>query len=366
MVHYDGHIGLREGTLLVFTILSAMLFLQFPQYLISVGGTAGWQVALVVTGVAMLLLLPLGALAKRFPGQGLAEIAQATAGLFFGTVLTLVVGTWLFASGVLTLRNFTETFLVAILPNTPPSALMLVAMGCAIFASYKGLEAIARSTLILLPLIALGILLVLAFSLARIDTSLLFPLWGHGLVNTVTGGAYYASMAAEVIFLLASGYAFRDGKILRASGLWGTLLFGLGATATVAVLVGTFGAPIASQNPFPLFNLARIVYLGRFLQRTESLIVMFWFFAAAVRLSVLLHSAIVTLGGGLRLPAYRPLIFPLSTIMVALALVPKDYVTVLRLDRDWIRPSGFVILAVPALLWLLAAIRGKGAARDAC
>lgn len=360
MREYEGHIGQREGVILVFTVLSAMLFLQFPQFLVEVGGPAAWQAGLVMTGAALLLILPLGALAQRFPGRGLAEISREAAGSFLGGLFTLLVAAWLFTSTVLTLRNFTETFLIAILPNTPPSVLIVVAVGVAVFASYKGIEAIGRAAQILLPLIAGGALLVLLFNLPRADTSALFPLWGHGLVNTITGGLFYASTVAEVIFLLAAGYAFRDGATLRTSGLLGTLLFGLSTTLTVAVLVATFGAPTARETPFPLYNLARLIYLGRFLQRTEALIIMFWFFAAAVRLSVLLHATVVSVAGALRLPDYRPLLFPMAVIMSALSLMPEDFLAALRIDRDLVGPLGFIVLAVPLLLWLLALVRGKG------
>ncbi len=366
MQPYDGHIGVQEGVILVFALLSAMLFLQYPQFLVEVGGPAGWQVALIMTLGAMLLLVPASALARRFPGMGLAEISREAAGSVVGPLLTLLVSLWLFASCVLTLRSFTETFITTILPDTPPSPLMISAALCALFASYKGLESIARATQILLPLIAGGSLLVLLFSLPRLDVSLLYPFWGHGGVPTLMGGLYYSSMAADVVVILAVGYAFRDPGHLRTSGMVGTLLFGLGAIAVVFVLVGIFGAPIASQNPFPLYNLARLIYLGRFLQRTESVIVMFWVLAALVRISVLLHASAVTLSGALGLPQYRPLLFPLAVLLIPLALLPQDFLTSLRIDRDVIRPLGFVaVLAIPLLLWLLALLRRKGGKRHA-
>jgi len=365
MCEYESHIGAREGGVLLFTILGSMLFLQYPQYLISVGAGASWQVAVLVTLFGIVITLPMVALGQRYPGISLAEISLRAAGPALGLLLTLAVATWLFAAAVMTLRNFTETFVIAILPETPPSVLVLTGAVLAAYASYRGAEAIARTAYILLPLIAAGGLLVLLFSLPRVDTGLLFPFWGFGFDRTLMGSLYYASMSAEAIALLAMGYAFRDGRSLQHSSLRGILLFGLSAALTVVVLVGTKGPPAASQDPFPLFHLSRLVYLGRFLQRTEALIVMFWIFAAAIRLSALLHAATVSLAGALRLPDHRPLLVPLATIMMALALLPKDYVTVLRLDRDWLRPLGFAVLAVPALLWLLSLLRRKEAADHA-
>jgi len=127
-----------------------------------------------------------------------------------------------------------------------------------------------------------------------------------------------------------------------------------------AMLAMIFGPPDAAQQPFPMFTLARLVYLGRFLQRTESLIVMFWFFAAAVRIAMLFHAAAVGIADSLGLPAYRPLIFPLAVLVFSLSLLPEDFLVVLRLERDWIRTTGNLVLLIPLLLLMIAVVRRKG------
>nr|PZN70704.1 MAG: hypothetical protein DIU55_10715 [Bacillota bacterium] len=365
MQQFEGHIGAREGTVTLFTIVASMLFLQYPEYLVRVGGPAAWQVAILITLFGLLAVLPMVALGRRFPGQPLADISWQTAGPVLGPVLTLAVSAWLLAATVTSLRGFTETFITTILPQTPPSVIVMTGSIWIVFAAYRGPEAIARTAYLLQPLIVAGVITVLLFSLPRMDVTLLFPLWGFGIRQTLLGSLYFASLSAEAIALLAVGNVFRDARSLQHSSLLGILLFGLAATITVTVLVVTAGPPVARENPFPLYYLARLIYLGRFLQRTESLIVMFWIFAAGIRVAGLFLAGLASLAGALRLPEYRPLIFPTATIVAALSLLPKDYVAVIQLDRAWIRPLGFGVLAVPLLLWVLAAIRAKGAAGHA-
>ncbi len=359
MSREEGHIGPLQGVILVYAVLTAMLFLQYPVYLISAGGPAAWQVALVVTGAALALFLPTAALARRFPGQGLAEISEQVAGPMLGSLFTLSVAAWLFFAAAVTVRNFTETFIVAILPTTPPSVLTVVTVLCALYASYRGLEPLARAAQVLFPLIAAGVFLVILFSLPRAEVSRLYPLWGNGLQTTLNAGIAYAGMGAEAILLLVLGYGFREGKGVSRSGFLAILLFGLSAAVTVAVLVMIFGAPDAADQPFPMFNLARLVYLGGFLQRTEALLVMFWFFAAAVRVSALFHGTVVSLAGTLGLPYYRPLVFPLAVVLMAVSMLPPDFISIVRLDRDWIRPLAVYVLLVPVLLLTLALVRRK-------
>lgn len=361
----DGHIGSAEGVILIYVCLAAKLFLQYPAFLITAGGTAGWQVALVMTVAALILFLPAVALAQRFPGQGLSEISRQVAGPFVGTALILLICLWVLGAITLTLRSITENFIIAMLPHTPPSVLTAAMILCMIYASYCGFESMARTTRILFPVMIVGLLVVLLFNLPRVEAGRLFPFWGNGIPTVAVSGLSYVGMAAEAVVLLLLGASFRTSSVLRTSGMLGILLFGLTAIAMTALLIGVFGAPDAAQQPFPVFTLARLVYVGRFLQRTEALLVMFWFFAAAVHLSVLFHATAVGLAGSLCLPFYRPLIFPLAVLVASLVLLPEDYMVVVRTDRDWMRPLGIGILLIPFLLLVVAAVRRRGGTADA-
>lgn len=362
----EGHIGRREGIVLLYAVLSGKLFVQEPTFLIDVGGPAAWQVAIVMTIGVLLLFLPTVALVNRFPGRSLGAIAEEAAGPFFGALLSFSVSLWLFFSFAMGLRNLTETFIATILPNTPTSVMMVTALICVLYASYRGLESLSRAAQILLPVIGAGIVVLLLFSLPRIDSSRLYPFWGYGAATTLTGGLLRAGTGAEAIVLLALGHAFRDGKSLRRSGYWSIILFGVSTVATILVLVMVFGAPDAAHQPFPLFNLARLVYLGRFLQRTESLLVMFWIFTLLIREAVLFHGAVATLTEALALPFYRPLTFPVALLGFSLAMVPEDQVAIMQWVRDWLAPLGVGVLLIPALLLLVAMARGKeGKAHEA-
>lgn len=361
----EGQIGLTQGIIFIYAILAAKLFIQYPSFLIEAGGPAAWQVALLMTATGLVLFLPSAALSRRFPGMGLAAISETVAGPVLGPTLTLLVAAWMMATVAIGLRGFTETFIIAILPTTPPSVLAAVALICMVYASLRGIEPLCRATQMLFPVIAAGIFVVLLFSVPRADVTRLYPFLGRGLSPTISGGLYYGGMTAEALVLLAIGHAFQRPGDVRKSGLLGILLFGLTAALTVIILVTIFGAPDAAEQSFPMFNLARLVYLGRFLQRTEALIVMFWIFAAAVRLSALFHATVVLVTESLRLPWYQPLIYPHAVLAMVFSLMPKDFVTVLRIDRDWLRPLGLFLMAVPLILLLIAAIRGQGGRADA-
>jgi len=360
MKREEGHIDQVQGVMLVFAVLSAKLFAHYPALLIEGAGPAAWQAALVMTLTAMLIFLPSAALARRFPGKGLAEISESVAGPWLGPLLTLAVTAWLFTSLALGVRLLAETYIGTMLPQTPPSALIMVLLFCVAYASYRGLEPLSRAAQLIFPLIVLVVVLVMIFSMPRANSARLLPVAGFGLPATLGTGLYCAGMGAEAILALAIGYAFRSGKALQNSVLLGIALFGLFMTVMAAVLVSLFGAPEAAQLPFPMFNMSRLISLGRFLQRVEAITVMFWFFAWVVRLSALFHGTVVSLAGALQLPYYRPLIFPLAVLTMACSLLPEDFLSTMDLDSGVLRPIGLLVLALPLVLLGLAVIRRKG------
>jgi len=357
---YEGHISASQGIILVFAILSSELFVEFPSLLIRLGGPAAWQLVLIMTAAGLVLFVPTVWLAGRFPQRGFADIAVVVAGPILGPLLSLSVVVWFMANTALSVRNFAETFIVGILPTTPPSVLIIVAMACAAYGSYRGLEALARTAQIFFPVILGGTLLLVLFSLTLGDVNLLFPFWGRGLAVTAAGGLTSVGASSEAFILIIFGYAFRQKNAIRTAGLMGILFFGLTTALTVAVLVMILGGPDASQIPFPLVTLARMFHLGRFFQRAEAVVVLLWFFAAVVRISALLHAAVIMLSGTLRLPFFRPVIVPVAFVCGALSLVPKDFVTVLRLGQDWVRPAGVPVLCISLVLIAVAAMRNLG------
>lgn len=357
---YEGHISASEGIIMVFAVLSSELFVEFPALLVRAGGPAAWQLVLVMTLAGLALFLPTVWLAHRFPQQGLAEIATTVAGPAFGGLLALIAVGWLVLNIALSVRSFAEAFIVGILPNTPPSMLIFIAMVCAAYASYQGLESLARTAQIFFPVILGGSLILVLFSISLGNVSLLFPFWGRGVDITIVQGLANVGATAEAFVLIIFGYAFRKSNDVRTAGLMGILLYGLTATLTVSVLVMVLGGPDASQTPFPLVSVARMFHLGRLFQRTEAGIVLFWFFTDVVRLSALLHAAVVLLSGTLRLPFYRPVILPVAFVAGTLSLIPKDLVTVLRLGESWVRPGGIALMGIPLMLIAVAALRNLG------
>ena len=121
---------------------------------------------------------------------------------------------------------------------------------------------------------------------------------------------------------------------------------------------------ITSEFSFPFYQLSRTISLGRFFQRVEPVYIIVWGINGIVKLGITLYAAAFTLAESLKLPDYRPFIWPLSLIIFILSFFPPDLPTVVYLDIHYLRPGAYIPnylipLALLLILWF------KGRNRDA-
>ena len=83
----------------------------------------------------------------------------------------------------------------------------------------------------------------------------------------------------------------------------------------LAVSVLTMGKEISTETTLPFYRLSRNIYLGRFFQRVEALFIIIWSIVGALKIALTLYGAAVSLARTLKLPDYRPLIWPLGLII---------------------------------------------------
>lgn len=346
--------GQTEALALVFMLLAAKSILPYPADMVATGQTAGWLLVILHTALQLALVLALIPALARYPGRGLAELNQEVCGPVLGTALNGVVLAWLLANLAMVLRLFTEAFITAILPGTPPGVIALAALGAALYGASGGLEVISRANLLLTPLIAAGFLAVLVFNLDDVRFQWLLPFWGPGPDRLAVAAVQHVGYMGEVSLLLLYAYALRTAAGLRRVAIWGLALGGLALAALTAMVTAVFGVGSAVRQALPLFSLAQMVYLGRFFQRAESLFVLLWALAAMIYLATLLHAAGITAAAALGVPYFRPLLWPLAALALAISLVPGNFTEALVAYR-WVQSAGWVpAVAVPAVALALA------------
>ncbi|MDA8233334.1 MAG: endospore germination permease [Clostridia bacterium] len=358
----DGQIGYREAMALLATTLTMHVFLTLPQHYIIEGKTAGWMLPMVdflFTLGVLFLWLPL---VKANPHKTIVEVAEESGGPITGTLVGVLIFIYFVFLTVIIMRQFTETVIVALLPTTPISVISILFLVAMIYSAYQGIESLSRGAWLLMPFIIIGLLGVLALILPRANPVTIFPFWGSGIPEILKFGVIKSFLPMQIILISMLIPYLRDKTRLTTVAVGSLTISAVLIALTVLVYIMVFPVPSSiNSGPYPLENLARLIYYGRFIQRVESIFIFIWIFGMLVKASALFYLAAISLARGLKLPEYRPLLFPLVILVYGLNFMIPNFPTAVWLDKNIYRSFGWILaITIPALVWLLYKLKGKG------
>lgn len=358
MSYHTGRMGLAEGLALVLITDLPRVFLTAPAQLLERAATTAWLTMLVAGAAALVALFALIHVVERVSGD-LFTAAQ----YLLGRLGAWLVGLWcmaaFIANTVMLVRQFAENTLITALPALSlPAAVGWYVLGAAV-VMYYGIENSARAGYIILPFAIAGLLGVLALLGSFYNVYNLAPWAGLGWGNALITGLATAGFNLGALVLPVLAPSFQNARTLR-----GAALFGLGGAVlvkTLSVLVFTmvFGVAVGREKILPFFEMARLVYVNRYLQHVEAFFIILWVIVGVLSIAISLYVALYLLCRLCNLRALRPLI-PAATVLAGeLALMPSDVVSVLRLE-DWAVRYLFTwgLYGIPLLL--LAALWLKG------
>lgn len=358
--------GPREAIFLLGISGVARILLSFPRSLVEIGGPAAWLTPLGGMVAALVGIYLFSLIFKKRPGRNIMEINEDAFGSYLGTAVNILcIVLVLEVAGAIFIRQFCESIVITTLTYVPISFVEIAILAVGLLGAYLGIEALAR-TARFTCLFVLGGILFLIFSLLPFwDFHNLLPLLGNGPKEVFLMGTLSTAGIVEIV--LAGVIVQNMGGAKNFAGI-GAVFVLVGFSfliLTLLTLTLTFDWSLAEEFAFPFSRLARNVYLSRFFQRMEAIFILISGIVAALRVSLLLYGASAALAKSLKLPDYRPLIWPLGLAMFILSLLPPDVPTAINLDQIYLYsfiliPDYFLPIILLTVFWLKK-WRGKGA-----
>ncbi|MDQ0202021.1 spore germination protein GerXB [Neobacillus ginsengisoli] len=253
--------------------------------LLDVSGRDSW-ITILFSSVAYLFLIPiLFFIQKRMNGEQLFLWLRGNFGVFIAYPLMAIILLYLFFLSVVTLKE-TLTFLSFYLPMTPKLFLGALFSIICFYNSRHGIQSIALTTGILLPIVFVLGFFVMTANFPNKDFSLLKPYLEHGISPIINGMIYPVSGYIELGFILYL-HQYVNTKIKFTSFIWIGIIF---ITLTLGPTIGAiteFGPFVAAKQRYPAFEEWRLVAIGRYIEHLDFLSVYQWFVGAFIRLSLL-------------------------------------------------------------------------------
>jgi spore germination protein (amino acid permease) len=343
-------IGKWETIAILLNLICVKVVLNFPRNMAEVAGNAAWMLVVYISIITFVAFFIIQKLYSRFEGKDLIDIGEHIAGGFGRIVTGLVIIIILLFLVSIYIRIFAEDMKVVSLTTSPISYVTTFFVICMVIGAYLGIEAIARYHAIAIPIIIAGYLIIMAGVIPYVNLSNLLPIFGSGIKSIFIDGSVITSVYMELIFLFLLAPYVKTHKNFKSSGYTVLGLSTIVLTLTSLIYLAVIPMPDALERILPLFHLSRLINVGRFFQRIDSIFVLIWATTGLMYVTVCLYFIASIFQKTFRLKYYKPLILPFAALIFSLSLLPDSLIQASYMDFDitrkwgWIPTFGFTIL----------------------
>ncbi|HZW83172.1 MAG TPA: endospore germination permease [Candidatus Deferrimicrobium sp.] len=354
----DIKISSRQLTWLIIGMALSTPTLTMPRVLIFYCKQNAWlPLLLAISGVVTGVLL-CTTLAKKFPGQTIAQYSQILLGKWGGRTVGLFYGLGCLLISALSARSYAQLFQIAIMPETPLWAFVISLTLVCVYMAWQGVEPITRTNDIFVPITLISLLLILlpAFPQGKLYYAL--PNAGFNFEHTISAAIIPFGYLSEIASILFLAPILNKQEELKASCLKG--LFAAGAllliiTQLVLFVMGTYRA---SSYIFPLLNIAEEFYVLNVFEKFEPLLLAAWLTLICMKSSLFIYLFAVSTSQATSPKVYRYLILAALVAVPAIALASPNLAVHKELVTLFFKTlSPISLIVIPMFLLLITKIR---------
>jgi len=356
----DEFISEREIMVVVPSIVIGVGILSYPKYLASVTeGADGWISILIGGIIAIAMTWTVAKMASSFPNEPFLSYASRIVTKPVAVVLTFVFVIFSLQIATFQIRQIADISKQYIFSHTPVEVIALTFLLIVIYAVSGSRVGLFRLNMMFLPIILFISLMVILFSLNRMEWDHLFPVFETNFTGHMKGvGSAASSYAGFGILWFYIALVKRPKKIPKKAAL-GMCIPVVLYMVIFIVNIGVFGDEVTRNLIFPTVELAKGVEIpGEFFERFESVFFTIWIMAIFNTTTLAIDVAVFALTSIFKNTSKHKIIFILSPLVYLTAMYPQNIIEVstygVYVGYAVIAYTGFLVV----LLWGVGKLRG--------
>lgn len=292
------------------------------------------------------------------------EILEKLVGKYISKILVILYTIYFIFKSLFLLRHTSELLTTYVLNTTPPLVLHIVEFSVVIYAVYKGLETISRTAEIYYFAVVFSYILfaVLLYFSDVLKMENILPMLENGFIPVLKSSVPLVlsfPYGDLIVFLSITHFVNKKEKVTKVS------LLALLSTTLVLTLITvqnlmTVGPYLVENTPYPTMKSIRMIDVGDFLQRLDSIAVLSFLTCSFFKLMILQYAISTGLQTVFKTKKYQTFIIPSSVIIIIGSLyIAKNYTTHLYLAKHFLG-TYFEIpfeTIIPALLIIIALVK---------
>ena len=355
-------VGSKELIAMTTVLVTTQSFLDYPRIVSENAMEAAWMEPVVAGVLTILAVLVVDVLFRKVsPDYGLAEVARYAFGKLGTAVIGFLFALYFLITAANTMRLFMENVVSTVLPHTPIVIVGAIFVASVAYVAYTGLEGIARIGFVAFPILFTGIIALSLLTANHWKPALLYPFLGTGPLHVVLTGLGSSAIFLNFTVLCTIRAHFHRPQDFRVVGIKSTLWSVVLLVVFLLAYHMVFSPSEATKLTSPMYSMARVIQLGRFVQRLESIFIFMWVSAAVVKIAIMLWTTAYFLASAFNWPTYRPILPALSLLALSASLIPPDVAFITRFNDNVLWRWGWVfVFALPMIVLVLARFHRPG------
>lgn len=359
----QGRISNRQLLVLLLLAQIGDMILIYPAVITFFAHQDAWLSSLLGIPVGLVSIWIMLKFYHLQPGMTLVEAMSSIWGKWIGALVNLWYLFFFFTLTVIATREVGDFLTTQIIPNTPIRIVHLVFVIVLLWGVLHGIESLARTGEILLPLVTLFIVFLIICILPQADADRLKPVLGSGwlpLVKgmTVTVAYPFGELTAFMMLLpYTVNVPHRKKDIMLTSLIGGLLLTGI-----VMISIMVLGAFFTQHNIYASFILSQRISIGNFLERIEAIMATVWIISTYFKAVIYFYCFLLGFAQLFKLKTYRPLILPSGMMLFGMAIIIAPNITyyVSMIVYYWVDWDITCSTVIPLLAIIAYKIRNRG------
>lgn len=321
-------IGSIAAIFLVVTIMINHICLNLPKNIVDNNSSSTPINIIYISILAIILVLLICNLFKRFPGQDILDISNFLFGKHFKFLVGILFLAYLLSTGGIFLRYFCEALKIIYFSQTQIYYILLLFIITVIIVAKLGDKAIIRSNLLLLPITLLGITFIFIANIKNLVPQKIFPLLGYGFDKTFIEGLenLYAFGNIAVLYFLPS--YLKDIKQFKKISIISIVISCVYLLLCLSLLLIMFTFILSNQEIMPLYLASRFIEFGTFFQRVDAIFLLIWIWTMVLHLSIFMMLSIKIFQKITIIKNRNIIIYFFSFIVFIISLIPKNLVQI--------------------------------------
>ena len=314
--------GSWEAICLLINMVFVQAILYFPKDAAGMGGSAGWIIPIAVTIIAYIYFAIATGFYRYHGNLDLLEISQRAAGRVMKIIVGLLSALLLIFLEASLLGEYAHSLKVISLDKSPISYVLIFFLVGMAAAAYYGIEVVARISAFIVPICIIGFILMTIGVIPEYNTENLFPILGKGIDSIINGSTVSLHLFSPLLLIFFLIPYFKKRNLNRV-GYLSITISGLILFWSVLAFLLTYPYETAVDKKIPLYQMARLIEFGNYIQRVESVFVLVFSLSSILFMGALFTFITHIIAKTLDLDRHQPIVIPTAVIIFSVTFIKK-------------------------------------------